>query len=131
MRMTIKEIEYDKNVIYVTGTTSIGSMMGVWQYGEEPIRNKVYFFELSLPEIAQDKIAIIFEREGHPSVEIREGEVLFTGYCEAVDDICVLRLAGDWLEMVEIKGGTLGIKKGELISFGVDCEEIGIYPYIL
>lgn len=47
MRLCITNIEFEKNSIYVTGNTSIGSIKGKWHDKKNPILGETYFFELS------------------------------------------------------------------------------------
>lgn len=58
MRLEVNQIEYEKDIIIIIGTTEIGTVKGVWKYREQPIVNKGYFVELSYMK---------FEKELHKS----------------------------------------------------------------
>lgn len=129
MRMSISNIEYENECIYVTGNTSIGSIKGKWCYKEAPILGETYFFELSIDEFDRNEISILCDEQFSPSVYFRDKCVEFKGICEEVDDIYVVRLAIDWIEVISIENDDLTIKKGDAISFSLNYDCIGIYPY--
>ena len=129
MRMIISNIEYENECIYVTGNTSIGSIKGKWRYKESPILGETYFFELNIDEIDRNEISILCDEQFRPSVCFRDKCVEFKGICEEIDDIYVVRLAVDWIEMICIGNDDFTIKKGDAISFSLNYDRIGIYPY--
>ena len=49
--------------------------------------------------------------------------------CEEIDDVYVIRFAIDWIEMISIENDDFKIKKGDAISFSLNYDRIGIYPY--
>ena len=129
MRMSIANVEYENDYIYVTGNTSIGSIKGKWCYKEKPILGETYFFELSIDEFERNEITILGDEQVSPSVYCRDERVEFQGICEEIDDIYVIRFAIDWIEMISIENDDFTIKKGDAISFSLNYDHIGIYPY--
>lgn len=129
MRMIIANVEYENDYIYVTGNTSIGSIKGKWCYKEKPILGETYFFELSIDEFERNEITILGDEQFSPSVYFRDECVEFKGICEEIDDIYVIRFAIDWIEMISIENDDFTIKKGDTISFSLNYDRIGIYPY--
>ena len=129
MRMIITNVEYENEYIYVTGNTSIGNIKGKWCYKEKPILGEIYFFELSIDEIERDEITALGDEMFNPSVYFRDECVEFKGICEEIDDVYVIRFAIDWIEMISIENDDFTIKKGDTISFSLNYDRIGIYPY--
>lgn len=129
MRMIIANVEYENEYIYVTGNTSIGNIKGKWCYKEKPILGETYFFELSIDEFERNEIEILGDEQFSPSVYLRDDCVEFKGICEEIDDVYVIRFAIDWIEMISIENDDFTIKKGDIISFSLNYDRIGIYPY--
>jgi len=129
MRMIIANVEYENDYIYVTGNTSIGSIKGKWCYEEKPILGEIYFFELSIGEFDRNDVSILCNEQFIPSVCSRDECVEFKGICEEIDDVYVIRFAIDWLDMISIKNDDFTIKKGDAVSFSINYNHIGIYPY--
>ncbi len=129
MRMVIENVEYENDYIYVTGNTSIGRIKGKWCHREKPILGETYFFELSLDEFDRNEISILCDEQFSPSVYFSDKRVEFKGICEEIDDIYVIRFAIDWIEMISIGNEDFTIKKGDAISFSLNYDCIGIYPY--
>lgn len=127
MRLEVNQIEYEKDMIIITGTTEIGTVKGVWKYREQPIINKGYFVELSY---------VKFEKELYKSstrilnTSMCENIVIFIGRAEDMDEeVYYVRFAVDWLDMVEINNSCDRINKGDFVSFSVRYNDIWIYPY--
>lgn len=129
MKMIIKNIEYNNNIIYIIGDTSIGKIKGKWCYKEHPILNKEYYFELDIDDIDRSEISVINLDNFSSNVSLCNDSVLFKGVCEEIDDIYVIRFSVDWIEMIGIENDDFTIKKGDCISFSKCYENIGIYPY--
>lgn len=129
MRMIIKEIESIDKCTYVIGITDIGSIKGIWHYSELPVLNYSYFFELTIGEIDRNEISIINKDNFFPGVSTDGKQVSFSGICEEIDDIYVVRFAPDWIEMIEVKNDDFVIRKDDVISFSINCNSIFIYPY--
>ncbi|MBR4084281.1 MAG: hypothetical protein IKK33_08385 [Lachnospiraceae bacterium] len=130
MKMLITNIEYENNDIFITCKTTIGNLKGKWcDKLQLPILLENYHCELIIREIERTEVAIF--TSGEPSVCYENGMVAFTGVCEEIDDIYVVRFAGDWLEMVDVKNDDFMIKRGDVISFAIEYEGISIYPYEL
>lgn len=129
MRMIITNIERNDKSIYVTGNTSVGNIKGCWCHKEEPILEETYFFELGTGEIDRSKISIFRDKEFSASVNLCDTQVLFKGVCEEIDDVYVIRFSKDWIEMISIGNDDFSIKKGDGVSFLLDYDNIGIYPY--
>lgn len=127
MRLEVNQIEYEKDMIIITGTTEIGTVKGVWKYREQPIVNKGYFVELSYMK---------FEKELHKSSTrilntlMCEDTITLIGRVEDIDEeVYYIRFAVDWLDMVEINNSCDRINKGDFVSFSVRYNDIWIYPY--
>lgn len=129
MRMIIDNIEYENDDIYVTGNTNIGNIKGKWCYKEKPILGKTYFFELGINECDRSKISILCDEQFCPSVCCGDKNIDFKGICETIDDVYVIRFTIDWIEMMSIKNDDFTIKKGDTITFSLNYDGIGIYPY--
>lgn len=129
MKMVISNIECEKDCVYVTGNTSIGSIKGKWCDKENPILGETYFFELNIDEFDRNKISILSDEQFRPSVYFRDKYVKFRGICEAIDDIYIIRFAIDWIEMISIENDDFTIKKGDAVLFSLDYDCIDIYPY--
>lgn len=129
MRVIITNIENRDNHIYVTGKTAIGSIKGRWYYKESPILGETYFFELSIDELDRNEISVISDITFCPSVNFSDNKVQFEGICEEIDDVYVIRFSDDWIEMLSIKNDNFSIKRGDAVSFSIDYDLIGIYPY--
>jgi len=129
MRMIITNIECKDEHIYVTGETGIGSIKGKWCYRDLPIVGAIYFFELSIDELDKNEISVIYDERFCASVNLRDNQVQFQGICEEVDDVYIIRFADDWIEMISIENDDFIINKGDKISFSLNYECIGIYPY--
>lgn len=127
--MIIANVEYENENIYVTGNTSIGNIKGKWCYKEKPILGETYFFELNIDEFERNEITILSDEQFSPSVCFRDECVKFKGICEEIDDVYVIRFAIDWIEMISIENDDFKIKKGDAISFSLNYDRIGIYPY--
>lgn len=129
MRVIITNIENRDNHIYVTGKTAIGSIKGRWYYRESPILGETYFFELSIDELDRNEISVINDITFCPSVNFSDNKDRFEGICEEIDDVYVIRFSDDWIEMLSIKNDNFSIKRGDAVSFSIDYDLIGIYPY--
>ena len=128
MQLVIDELEYQETLLIVTGKTSIGTVKGVWNDKKEPIVGTTYHVELS---IGNPEEVRIFCENFVPTVYLNNEDVVFTGFWEDSDDeVCYLRFAVDWLEMLDIDTVTPR-KKGDLISFSANWHDIEIYPYDL
>ena len=53
MRFIINKIEYESNLIIVTGNTSIGSLKGIWIYAQPPVIEELYHIELTIYSLTQ------------------------------------------------------------------------------
>lgn len=126
MRLEVNKIEYEKDMVIITGTTEIGLIKGVWEYREPPIVNKGYFVELSYEKFEKK----IMKSSTHILKSlICDDVVIFNGRVEDIDeDVYYIRFAIDWLDMVEINDSSQ-INKGDFSSFSVRYDYIGIYPY--
>ena len=127
MRYGVKKIEYEKDMIIVTGDTEVGTIKGVWKYREQPIANKGYFVELSYmkfeKKFVQSSMHIL-------NALMCEDTVTFNGRVEDMDeDVYYVRFAIDWLDMIEISDSCGQINKGDFASFSVRYDYIWIYPY--
>lgn len=126
MQLVVDRSEFQKTLLIVTGKTSIGTVKGVWNNKQEPIVGTAYHVELSIGNLEEVKI---FCENIVPTVYLEHENVVFTGFCEDRDDeVCYLRLAVDWLEMLDINT-VAPCKKGNCISFSVNWHNIEIYPY--
>ena len=130
MRMIVKNIEQENNIIYVTCDTDVGMFKGRWKQKQEPLINKEYFFELNIDELERNEVSIIqMGKNLSPEVRVCGDEVFFKGICEEIDDVYVIRFASDWIELIGIKDGDLGIKQGDWILFSIGYKRINIYTY--
>ena len=131
MKLYVNKIEHDDNVIYITGTTSIGQIKGIWHYREKPIINTYYFFELSIPELDISQVSVIKDHF-ESSIYIYNDKVVFKCVVESIDDddVYCIRLSHDWIEIIgEIKNDNHSIKGGDYVTFSVNFTDICIYPY--
>lgn len=127
MRLEVTKIEYEKDMIIITGATEIGTVKGVWKYREQPVADKGYFVELSYmkfeKKFAQSSTHIL-------NTLMCEDVITFNGRVEDIDeDVYYIRFATDWLDMVEISDSCGRINKGDFASFSVRYDQIWIYPY--
>lgn len=129
MRMIIVNIECENNRIYVIGNTAIGNIKGEWCCKEIPILGQTYFFELNIGEIDRKAVSVICDEQFCPSVNLDDDHIKFEGICEEIDDVYVVRFSDDWIEMISIENDDFSIKKGDVISFSISYDCIGIYPY--
>lgn len=129
MRMIIVNIERENNRIYVIGNTTIGNIKGEWCCKEIPILGQTYFFELNIGEIDRKVVSVICDEQFCPSVNLGDNQIQFEGICEEIDDVYVVRFSHDWIEMISIENDDFSIKKGDVISFSISYDRIGIYPY--
>lgn len=128
MQFVIDELEYQEKLLIVTGKTSIGTIKGIWKNIREPIVGTVYYIELSVSNPKKMKVQC---ENSVPSVYLDNENVVFIGLYEDSDnEVCYLRFAIDWLDMLDIDAITLR-KKGDYISFSANWHDIGIYPYDL
>ncbi len=126
MKFEVAKIEYENDKIIVTGTTEIGKIKGVWKYREQPVVKCAYFIELSY-----EKFEKISQSQVHNfSTSLCDDMVEFNCQVEDIDeDVYYVRLAMDWLDMVEIESNCVQLNKGSFASFTVKYEDIWIYPY--
>lgn len=131
MRMTITNIEYENDRIYVVGDTDIGSIKREWCYKDSPTLGAAYYFELNIDELDKNEISVIHGSPFCSSVCFSNDQVQFKGICEEIDDVYVIRFSDDWIEMITIAKADLSIMKGNAVSFSLSYERIGIYPYFI
>lgn len=130
MRFTIDKIEQQKNMILVTGRTSVGTIAGIWKYAEPPVIGNDYHIELGILYPCEIDIS---QKSRHVSlVYVDNDNVIFKGICEDIDeDVYYLRFDIDWLEMIEIDSIATKKKIGDYISFSASIYGVTIYPYTL
>ena len=131
MRMIITNIEYKNERIYVIGNTHIGNIKGEWCYEEIPILGATYFFELNIGDLDKKEISVISDEQFCSSVDLNDNRVQFKGICEQIDDVYIIRFSNDWIEMLSIDNDDFSIKTGDVISFSISYDRVGIYPYFL
>ena len=129
MRMTITNIEYENNRVYVIGDTRIGNLKGEWCDKATPVLGEMYFFELNIGDLDKKEISVIDDEQFCSSVKFSDNQVQFKGICEEIDDVYVIRICGDWIEMIAIENDDFSIKKGDAVLFSISYDRIGIYPY--
>ena len=129
MRMTITNIQYENSRVYVIGDTSIGNLKGEWCDKAAPVLGKTYFFELNIGDLDKKEISVIDDEQFCSSVKFSDNQVQFKGICEEIDDVYVIRFCDDWIEMIVIENDDFSIKKGDVVSFSISYDRIGIYPY--
>lgn len=113
MQFIIDKLEYLETLLIVTGKTSIGTVKGIWKHKKEPTLGKLYHVELSIDKPKEVKVLV---ENKFPSVSL-DNEVYY------------LRFDIDWLDMLNIEVRTDRKKKGDYISFSVNWDNLGIYPY--
>ena len=131
MRMIITNIEYKNKRIYVIGNTHIGNIKGEWCYKEIPILGTMYFFELNIGDVDKKEISVISNEQFCPSVDFNDNRVKFKGRCEQIDDVYIILFSDDWIEMLSIDNDDFSIKTGDAVSFSINYDRVGIYPYFL
>ena len=68
--------------------------------------------------------------EHNYSTTMCDDMVVFNCQIEDIDeDVYYVRLAMDWLDMVEIESNCVQLNKGSFASFTVRYEDIWIYPH--
>lgn len=129
MRFVVKSCRQDGSNQVVTGTTTIGTLKGIWNSDQEPVPGQTYHVELQIEhpsEIPQSAALPC------PGVGLVRDTVLFAGLCEDRDsEVYYLRFDADWLEMLEIEVLTAPKEIGESVSFSADWHNITLYPYSL
>ena len=131
MRMTIINIEYKNERIYVIGNTGIGNIKGQWRFKEKPVLGETYFFELNIGDLDQKEISVIVDEQFCSSVDFHDDRVQFKGICEEIDDVYVIRFSDDWIEMISIENDDFSIKTGDAVSFSICYDRVDIYPYFI
>lgn len=128
MLFTIRNVETENNIIFVSGSTVTGDIKGIWKYKNIPLIGKNYNIELDLGTIDRN-LVVINKKATSANSRIIDDKVIFTGLCEDIDEIYYLRFSSDGLEMLDIKNDDFTIKIGEFLSLSLLFSEIGIYPY--
>lgn len=117
----------------VTGDTACGTLKGVWKSNNiAPEAGKSYNIELTLglnTGSVERKDIIIEHSKTSAEIRMADDGIIFTGRCEEIEDIYYIRFSDDGLEMLDITGDDHTVKKGDLITFLMKFDEIGIYPY--
>ncbi|MBR1823100.1 MAG: hypothetical protein IJ779_02570 [Ruminococcus sp.] len=126
MLFTVITIENENDTTFVTGSTGVGYIKGVWRAEEAPVNGKRYQIELDFPAVDKSAVSVT---TADRSARILGDKTCFTGICEEIDEVCYIRFAVDSLEMLDITDIDETIKKGDNLSFALPFEEIGIYPY--
>ena len=133
MLFRISQTEKRDNIVIVTGDTACGTLKGIWKSNNiPPETRKSYNIELTLGlNIGSVERKDIIIEHSRTSAEIRmtDDSIIFTGCCEEIEDIYFIRFSDDGLEMLDIANDDHTIKKGDLITFSMKFDEIGIYPY--
>lgn len=128
MLFTVTAIETENDVTFVSGSTPVGYIKGVWKDETKPELRKNYNIELDLS--AAERSSVIINNEiTAPNLRIISDRVFFTGSCEDFDEVYYIRLSDDGLQMLDIENDDLTIKKGDFITFSLPCSEIGIFPF--
>ena len=99
MKITIKEIEYFNDNIIVTGVTDLGIIKGIWRNDTLPEINLTYYFELNIDSIDKCDVSVIHDDVIY-GVKVSGESSVFTGKCEDIDDVYVIRFSGDWIEII-------------------------------
>ena len=130
MRFIINKIEYESNLIIVTGNTSIGSLKGIWIYAQPPVIEELYHIELTIYSLTQ--LEMKQNKKLKPSIYLSGDTITFKGICEDIDsDVYFLRFDIDWIEMIEIVQLPRQKKIGEYIFFSANYHERKIFPYTI
>lgn len=128
MLFIVTAIETKKGTTFVSGSTPIGYLKGVWKDESKPELRKNYNIELSLSDV--DRSAVIINNEMTASnLRIIGDKMFFTGSCEDFDEVYYIKLSNDGLQMLDIKNDDSTIKKGDFITFSLPCSEIEIFPF--
>ena len=77
MRMTITDIEYENDHVYVIGHTDIGDIKGEWRGNALPQMGEAYFFECNIGALDKKEISVIKEKPFCSSVRFRDDQVQF------------------------------------------------------
>ena len=130
MRFIVSEIKQRGQMTLVTGSTSIGTMEGIWIPRDLPKIGEYYHVELNITCPTQQSIP--FRKHPSPSVRLENDTVYFTGICEDMDEeVYYLRFDLDWLEMLLLEEIPSKKKIGDEISFSANIYGISIYPYTI
>ena len=132
MLFHVKQIEKTNDAIYVSGPTRCGYLKGAWKSDKEPVMGKRYDIELTFGKQngAVDRSVItVLSRQTKSDISYSEDRTIFTACCEDIDEIYYLRFSFDGLEMLDIENNDDTIQKGDMLSFSLPFDEIGIFPY--
>ena len=127
MLFTVQKTDNTGDVVFVTGETRCGVIKGIWKSETlRPVIGKSYNIELTLGlgTGAVDRRDVkTASGQAKTSISVSDGKVLFTGICEAVEDIYFIRFSDDGLEMLDIENDDHTIKAGDHITFYLPFEE--------
>lgn len=133
MLFRISQTEKTDNIVLVTGSTACGTLKGVWKSRNiAPEIGNSYNIELTLglnTGTVERSGIVIGSSETSAEIRMTDDSIIFTGRCEEIEDIYFIRFSDDGLEMLDITNDDHTIKAGDLITFPLRFDEIGIYPY--
>lgn len=127
MLFTVITIENENDKTFVTGSTTVGYIKGVWKSEDTPVNGKKYQVELTFPSVEKSAVTVTPDDRG---ARILGDKTYFSGICEDIDEVCYIRFSVDSLEMLDITDIDDTIKKGDCIAFSFSFDDIGIFPYL-
>lgn len=130
MRFIVSKIKQQEQRTLVTGSTSVGTLKGIWVSHGLPIIGEYYHVELNINCPTEQSIPS--RKRPSPSVRLENDTVYFTGICEDMDEeVYCIRFAIDWLEMLLVEDIRSLKKVGDDITFSASIYDITLYPYTL
>lgn len=125
MLFTVIIIENENGAVYVTGSTSIGYIKGVWKDEEMPENGRKYPIELQFPVVEREAVVPSTSDIG---TKILGDKTSFCCECVDFDTVYYLRLSVDGTAMLDVSKEDPPIEKGQCISFSLPFEMVCIYP---
>ena len=127
VKIRVENVQVKNDNIIVFCRTSIGDFKGIWTQKEEPHIGEEYHAELGIEELLYE---IAVSAVNDYSVSTKDCQIDFRGLCEGADEeVMYIRLATDWIEMVDLIDG---IRIGDdFVTFSADYRKIKIYPYTI
>lgn len=130
MRIIINTVERENDTVIVCANTEVGAIKGIWRNKEIPTGGEAYFVELTIKDFSQKITYFLSDNDTRTNVILKNNEMLFTGYCEDMDDeVYYIRFDRDWLEMVEIPEDGVEINRGDYVMFSAYYKDVLIFPY--
>ena len=126
MLFTVISIEKENDNTFVTGSTAVGYIKGLWKGDEQPVVGSRHHIELNFPTVDKSAVSVTTADIG---TKIIGDKTSFVGLCEDIDKIFYIRFSVHGLEMLDIIDGEEKIKQNDHVSFSLPFSDIGIHTY--